>query len=941
MRPLVRLLGSLLVLSLAVLVPPTSAGVATPGPTLYVDGKSGFDSPTTVGWTTEWGLSPARPFKTVERALEETNHGSPAAIRIRGYDDYVYRESITRGYRIGTSTTPVEISSYTTAELPSGPLIRPIIDGGIEVGTSGWTRPSPTKYPHVWCKTWNPPSGNLVTGQKVPPGYDTPYDATHEDRLYMDGSQPLQRPASVPTMAQLNAQPYSQYWDRSKTSANLCVHLGLWSGNAVDENPATHTITVPWYFGIILAGGSSHVMVRDLRIRHTIMGVGLSVSVDKAVGKAHDNTIFNVDASYNYRMGFWTAGDNNVFDHVSGSRNSIQLLKLDVGAYSDGTPYGAQHNTIRDSISDQNLGHGMKLSGRLVQWNYVYSNTIDGTGIPAAAKSAGGATQAIQIANGASNNAIWRNLVTGTDAGVELYQYDGSGGPLTGNAVHDNRFEHVGTGVFLWDNKVSQSFGTGATTFDHNVYYDTQTAIGGNGTSSGKVFDHETITHSGFQSNASTPSIERAGVALMAGSITIRNTIIDDTNGPSICPRANTTVYLSYSDTYRWLSDPRSSMPHGAFCKSTSQHAFGLVKVGPGTLQVDPAYVTDPASPDFLVIGAGNALRDAASDGGAIGALWTSATIVLPPSYVVRYAGASRFGTAAAVSAHTFDPGVPVAYIANAFNFPDALAGAAAAGTIQGPVLLAAATGPLDPATAAELSRLKPVKIIVLGGSGVVSDAVLNALKAYATAGNVVRYAGASRFGTAAAVSAHTFDPGVPVAYIANAFNFPDALAGAAAAGTIQGPVLLAAATGPLDPATAAELSRLKPVKIIVLGGSGVVSDAVLNALKAYATAGNVVRYAGASRFGTAAAVSAHTFDPGVPVAYIANAFNFPDALAGAAAAGTIQGPVLLAAATGPLDPATAAELSRLKPVKIIVLGGSGVVSDAVLNALKAYAIGS
>ena len=101
-----------------------------------------------------------------------------------------------------------------------------------------------------------------------------------------------------------------------------------------------------------------------------------------------------------------------------------------------------------------------------------------------------------------------------------------------------------------------------------------------------------------------------------------------------------------------------------------------------------------------------------------------------------------------------------------------------------------------------------------------------------------------------------------------------------------------------------------------------------------------VVRYAGADRFATAAAISANTFSPGVAVAYIANAYAFPDALAGAAAAGTIQGPVLLANSTGALNPATIAELTRLAPVKIVVLGGTGVISDAVLDLLKPYAVG-
>ncbi len=110
---------------------------------------------------------------------------------------------------------------------------------------------------------------------------------------------------------------------------------------------------------------------------------------------------------------------------------------------------------------------------------------------------------------------------------------------------------------------------------------------------------------------------------------------------------------------------------------------------------------------------------------------------IVPPGTVIRLGGANRFATAAAISAATFAPGVPVAYIAYASNFPDALAGAAAAGTLPGPVLLAATNLPINAATTAELTRLKPHQIIVLGGTGVISDAVKTALAAYAVGGDV------------------------------------------------------------------------------------------------------------------------------------------------------------------------------------------------------------
>jgi len=76
-----------------------------------------------------------------------------------------------------------------------------------------------------------------------------------------------------------------------------------------------------------------------------------------------------------------------------------------------------------------------------------------------------------------------------------------------------------------------------------------------------------------------------------------------------------------------------------------------------------------------------------------------------------------------------------------------------------------------------------------------------------------------------------------------------------------------------------------------------------------------------------------------VPVVYIATGLNFPDALAGAAAAGSLGAPLLLV--TGTTVPApTAAELARLKPGRIVILGGPGAVSDDVASQLRAYSGG-
>jgi putative cell wall-binding protein len=198
---------------------------------------------------------------------------------------------------------------------------------------------------------------------------------------------------------------------------------------------------------------------------------------------------------------------------------------------------------------------------------------------------------------------------------------------------------------------------------------------------------------------------------------------------------------------------------------------------------------------------------------------------------------------------------------------------------------------------------------------------------------SAARRSGTDRYATAAALSAASFAPNVPVTYVSTARGFADALAAGPAAAKLGGPVLLTEASW-LPPATVAELTRLRPARIIVAGGPAVVSDSVLSALRAYS--GSVVRQSGLDRYATAAAVSAATFGTKVPVVYVATGRNFPDALAGGAAAGMLHGPVLLVA-PNEIPGSTAAELRRLAPGRIVVAGGSAVISNTVLDALKAF----
>ena len=303
-----------------------------------------------------------------------------------------------------------------------------------------------------------------------------------------------------------------------------------------------------------------------------------------------------------------------------------------------------------------------------------------------------------------------------------------------------------------------------------------------------------------------------------------------------------------------------------------------------------------------------------------------------PRLTVTRLAGTDRYATGAAIAADGFPAVVRDVYVATGTSFADALSGAAAAATHGAPVLLVPPTGVPAPVRD-ELVRLQPERVWVLGGPGVVPDALVREL-ADVTRADVQRLAGLDRYGTSARTSAHAFAPGVPVAYLATGTAFPDALAAGAAAGRLGGPVLLTAGNV-LPDAVRDELARLRPARVVVLGGTGTVSEGVRGDA-GRATGAPTSRLGGQTRYETAAAVVADAFPDDTDVVMLATGESFPDALGGGAAAATRGAAVLLVPPSGPLPPATAAQLRRLSPTTLLVLGGSGALSSTTLERVTA-----
>ena len=340
----------------------------------------------------------------------------------------------------------------------------------------------------------------------------------------------------------------------------------------------------------------------------------------------------------------------------------------------------------------------------------------------------------------------------------------------------------------------------------------------------------------------------------------------------------------------------------------TSRRRATLALVAAGTLAAGPAF-------------SGPAVASAPASGLRVGG-------------VERWDGADRYEASAAISARSYPVGVAVAFIASGLIYTDALSGAPVASKLGGPMLLVKPDA-IPTAIDTELRRLAPKRIVLLGGPASVSADIESALAAY-TSGEVERWLGRDRFEASAQISQSSFSTGVDTAYVSSGRVFADALSGAPVAGRAPGPMLLVD-TAAIPMSIKEELDRLEPKRIIVLGGSRSVEDQVLTELTDYASTW-VERWAGADRYAASATISAESFEPRVPVAFVAFGEVFSDALSGAPVAGKLGGPLLLVRGAS-IPPEIATELRRLEPKRIVVLGGTASVSTSVETELGNFVV--
>lgn len=291
-----------------------------------------------------------------------------------------------------------------------------------------------------------------------------------------------------------------------------------------------------------------------------------------------------------------------------------------------------------------------------------------------------------------------------------------------------------------------------------------------------------------------------------------------------------------------------------------------------------------------------------------------------------RLAGDDRYETAVEVSRRYNDAStVQTVYLATGAKYPDALSLAPAAAQ-AGHALLLTPTSLLLPSVTAELQRLEPEHVIIVGTEESVSAQVAEQVATAVPDAGIERIGGANRYETSVLIAQHAF-PDATRAYVASGVLFPDALSAAPVAAAVAAPVILTPQAA-LTRSVREYFETSSIAHVVVAGGEPSVSGDVVAELDAIVGT-SPERIAGDDRYETNRALAA-TASSGVQAeVLLASGQNFPDALAGAAIAAD-AGPLLLARSG--CVPAETADAIRddYMPSLLVVLGGEPTLTPAV-----------
>ena len=315
-------------------------------------------------------------------------------------------------------------------------------------------------------------------------------------------------------------------------------------------------------------------------------------------------------------------------------------------------------------------------------------------------------------------------------------------------------------------------------------------------------------------------------------------------------------------------------------------------------------------------------------------------TEVIPASAqsIHRFDGNNRYDTAAKIASDSAEfTDSKYVILASGSSYADALAGVPLAKALKAPILLTD-KDLLPEQTLAQIKSLKNVRnVIILGGTGVISENVRSRIGSLGLL--TERIAGASRFETAAKIAeklAQVTGKVPQEIFFVYFNNYADALSASSAAAAKGAPILFVRTTGDLDSAVKAYLKTVRGsvTSAYAIGGEAVISESVRKFKIANHLGIAAQRVAGANRYLTSIAVN-QAFAASLTGTSlgVATGRSFPDALAGSVLTALDNSPLMLAD-----DPVSQAQKDHVRSRtvrKLYVFGGTSAVPKIVVDDIN------
>lgn len=297
-----------------------------------------------------------------------------------------------------------------------------------------------------------------------------------------------------------------------------------------------------------------------------------------------------------------------------------------------------------------------------------------------------------------------------------------------------------------------------------------------------------------------------------------------------------------------------------------------------------------------------------------------------------RLYGSNRYETSVAISQFGWGTSQYVV-LARGDEFPDALCAGPLAKKYNAPLLL---TQPdkLNDDVLAEIKRLGATHVLIVGGTGAISENVENSLRS-AGITDIQRIFGANRYETSVKI-AQKLGPSSNI-FLAIGSNYPDALSVSAIAAEQGAPIILTQQY--YLPYTVSQYmsANNQITKTYIIGGTSVVGSNLNAKVPGPIRLGGIDRYATNTLVLNWFADQLNFSQIYLAVGDGSNGNEFADALSGAALAAQYSSPLLLEYKTLPTVLSDFIKTKVSPSDKVIALGGESAVPSAVVDDIVGF----